>query len=129
MRRSPALRSSWVSGSSSPGSSRVETGEAPRRAKASLRALVVVANPKDVDRWAPGGRQLAPVDVASEVKRARDGLVGITVTTWGRATGQRCTDSSSAWMMVLTSSISSVMVRSSTGSLNSGSKMTKVMWR
>ena len=49
---------------------------APRRAKASLRALVVVANPKDVDRWAPGGRQLAPVDVASEVKRARDGLVG-----------------------------------------------------
>jgi hypothetical protein len=41
--------------------------------KSSLRALVVVAGPENVDEYG-GGRDLAAVDVADEVQRARDGL-------------------------------------------------------
>jgi hypothetical protein len=43
-----------------------------RRAKGDLRALVVVANPSDLDSY-----RLAPIDVTGEIKRARDGMVGI----------------------------------------------------
>ena len=42
------------------------------RAKRELRALVVVANPTDLDRY-----RLAPVDVAGEISRARTGMSGI----------------------------------------------------
>lgn len=45
------------------------------RPKASLRALVVVANPVGLDRW-----KLTPLDVDLEVSRAKDGLAGIPVT-------------------------------------------------
>ncbi len=57
----------------------------PRRAKSSLSALVVVANPRNLDQWAPGGIRLAPVDVQGELARARDGLAGIVVTTLGES--------------------------------------------
>jgi hypothetical protein len=43
------------------------------RAKSGLRALVVVAGPTDVHEFG-ADRQLAPVDVAGEVARAREGL-------------------------------------------------------
>jgi CHAT domain/SIR2-like domain len=43
------------------------------RAKGDLRALVVVANPSDLDT-----SKLAPIDVAGEIKRAHDGMVGIS---------------------------------------------------
>jgi hypothetical protein len=47
------------------------------RAKADLRALVVIANPADVADWQPGGRTLVPLDVDGELERARAGLSGI----------------------------------------------------
>jgi hypothetical protein len=43
-----------------------------RRAKGDLRALVVVANPSDLDSY-----RLAPIDVTGEIERARNGMVGI----------------------------------------------------
>lgn len=42
--------------------------------KSDLDAVVVVANPKGLDEWKPGGQALAPVDVAGELARARAGL-------------------------------------------------------
>jgi hypothetical protein len=42
------------------------------RAKGDLRALVVVANPSDLAEY-----RLAPVDVAGEITRARNGMTGV----------------------------------------------------
>lgn len=50
------------------------------RPKSDLRALVVVANPQDVGDHAPGGTQLAPVDVEGEVARARSALGDMAMT-------------------------------------------------
>lgn len=45
-----------------------------------LRALVVIANPHNLSSYSPGGRDLAPVDVAGELKRAEAGLQNIEIT-------------------------------------------------
>jgi hypothetical protein len=50
------------------------------RAKADLRALVVIASPANLTDYRPGGRSLAPLDVAGELERAQSGLGGIPVT-------------------------------------------------
>lgn len=50
------------------------------RSKRDLRVLVVVANPSDLSARKPGGRVLAPVDVAGELQRARDAFSGVAVT-------------------------------------------------
>ncbi|MCP4663409.1 MAG: CHAT domain-containing protein [bacterium] len=50
------------------------------RPETKLNALVLIANPSDVDQYRPGGRTLAPVDVAGELARARTGLGSIPVT-------------------------------------------------
>jgi hypothetical protein len=50
------------------------------RPRSALRALVVIANPADLADYAPGGRQLAPLDVAAELERARAALGEIPVT-------------------------------------------------
>lgn len=42
--------------------------------KSDLDAVVLVANPKGLGEWQPGGQALAPVDVAGELARARAGL-------------------------------------------------------
>lgn len=46
----------------------------------NLRALVVIANPSDVERYRPGGRALSPIDVDGEMARARAGLDDIPIT-------------------------------------------------
>ena len=48
--------------------------------KAGLRAVVVVADPKGLDEWAPGGVALTPVAVDEEVARARAGLGAVPVS-------------------------------------------------
>src|SRR5262245_15759537 len=53
------------------------------RSRAQLRALVAVANPSGLGNWKPGGRALAPIDVAGELERARQGLHGVHVTGVG----------------------------------------------
>jgi hypothetical protein len=50
------------------------------RPKADLRALVVVASPTDVANYQPGGRPLAPLDVAGELARAKEGLGSMPTT-------------------------------------------------
>ena len=51
------------------------------RPQAGIRALVVVANPADLQRYqGEEGRALAPVDVAGELERARAALRPIPVT-------------------------------------------------
>jgi len=50
------------------------------RPQADLRALVVIASPANVTDYKPGGRPLAPLDVAGELERARSGLGSIPVT-------------------------------------------------
>jgi hypothetical protein len=50
------------------------------RPRATLRALVAIANPAGLEQYQPGGRPLAPVDVAGELERARAGLGAIPVT-------------------------------------------------
>jgi hypothetical protein len=59
-----------------------------RRAKSALRVLAVVANPRDLPDWAPGGRKLTPVRVESEVTRLRRALGSITVTVFGSDEGE-----------------------------------------
>ena len=54
------------------------------RAKGELRALVVVANPSNLVDYG-----LAPIDVAGELARARDGLGGIPVTALPDSGGAR----------------------------------------
>jgi len=46
----------------------------PPRARDELRALVVIANPSNITDYQPGGRPLAPLDVAGEKKRATESL-------------------------------------------------------
>jgi hypothetical protein len=45
-----------------------------------LRALIVIANPSDLDRYSPEGTPLQPIDVEGELQRARDALDGIRTT-------------------------------------------------
>ena len=47
--------------------------------KGDLDALVVVANPPGLESWSVGEQQLAPVDVAGELARARAGLAAMPV--------------------------------------------------
>ena len=58
--------------------------------KSSLRALVMVAGAENVDEYG-GGRELAPVDVAEEAQRARDGLdpLPIRMLAGREATGEQ----------------------------------------
>jgi hypothetical protein len=49
------------------------------RPKADLRALAAIANPKGLEKWKPGGNPLAPIDVESELARARESLKTIPV--------------------------------------------------
>jgi hypothetical protein len=51
------------------------------RPRADLRGLVVIASPAGLADWQPGGRSLAPLDVDSELERARIGLAGIPLTS------------------------------------------------
>jgi CHAT domain/SIR2-like domain len=44
------------------------------RPKTPLRALIMVANPSDLTAYQPDGRNLAPIDVAAELERAKTGL-------------------------------------------------------
>jgi hypothetical protein len=57
------------------------------RLRTELRALAVAANPRDLDEYsAPEGRQLPPVDVEGELRRARSSLAPIqTESLPGRA--------------------------------------------
>ncbi|SDI05507.1 CHAT domain-containing protein [Actinokineospora alba] len=48
----------------------------PVRKASEQVALVVVAAPNDVGEYAPGGRDLAPVNLTAELDRARDALKG-----------------------------------------------------
>ena len=48
--------------------------------RGDLCALVVVANPNDLDQYQPLRRPLAPLDVDGELVRAKAGLSGIPVT-------------------------------------------------
>jgi hypothetical protein len=48
--------------------------------RASLRALVVAANPSNFSGWAPAGRPLAPLDMPAELARANAGLGQIPST-------------------------------------------------
>jgi hypothetical protein len=50
------------------------------RPRAALRALIVVANPTDLDGYAPDGSSLTPLDVAGELARAREGLGDMALT-------------------------------------------------
>lgn len=64
------------------------------RAKSGLRALVVVAGPTDVEEFG-ADRRLAPVDVAGEVARAREGLTPLptqVLAERGEATLDRLCD-------------------------------------
>jgi hypothetical protein len=51
-----------------------------RRAKGDLRALAVVANPSDLDRY-----QLAPIDAAAQIQLARDGMKDIEIEILGES--------------------------------------------
>jgi hypothetical protein len=46
----------------------------------NLRALVVIANPTNLDQYKPGGRPLVPLDMAGELERARTNLNRIAIT-------------------------------------------------
>ncbi len=59
--------------------SSLDWGPVRVRSKADLRALVVIANPSNLERYRPGGRSLAGLDVDAELTRARSGLGAITV--------------------------------------------------
>ncbi|MGH9151934.1 MAG: CHAT domain-containing protein [Acidimicrobiales bacterium] len=48
--------------------------------KAGQRAVVVVADPKGLEEWSPGGVALTPVAVGDEVARARAGLGAMPVS-------------------------------------------------
>jgi hypothetical protein len=56
-----------------------------------LRALILISNPSDLDRYSPEGVPLQPIDVAGELDRARRALDGIRTTEFaepGSATVQ-----------------------------------------
>src|SRR5262245_26241627 len=72
--------------------SSVDWRPVPVRSKAALRALVVIADPSDLAKYAPNGEPLAPIDVAGELERARTGLGSIeceTLAQRGEATVDR----------------------------------------
>jgi hypothetical protein len=50
------------------------------RPRGDLCALVVIANPANLDDYEPGGQPLPPLDVEAELERARKGLEGISLT-------------------------------------------------
>ena len=50
------------------------------RPRSALRALAVVANPKDLSRQKPGGRELAPINVDAEMSNVRARLRRIPIT-------------------------------------------------
>jgi hypothetical protein len=50
------------------------------RAHDALRALVVIANPANIESYSPGGRALPPIDVPGEEQRARAALGSIPAT-------------------------------------------------
>jgi formylglycine-generating enzyme required for sulfatase activity len=52
----------------------------PPQPQGDLRALVVIANPTDLDDYEPGGQRLTPLSVEGELARARKGLEGIPLT-------------------------------------------------
>ncbi len=60
------------------------------RSRAALRALVVIANPNDIESYAPGGTPLAPVDVAQEQERVERAL-GKTIPLTVLASGGQAT--------------------------------------
>ncbi len=49
------------------------------RSKSELRALIVIANPADLQTYEPGGQPFPPVDVANEAARARNALRGTPI--------------------------------------------------
>ena len=51
------------------------------RPYSDLRALVVIANPRDLARYEPNNLQLAEIDVDAELERVEKGLAGIRVVT------------------------------------------------
>lgn len=53
------------------------------RAKDEMRALVAIASPGNVGNYQPGGRALAPVDVAGETQRITTGLGTLPATVLG----------------------------------------------
>jgi hypothetical protein len=57
------------------------------RAKSQLRALVVIANPADLEEWKPGGETLAPIDVEGELQRVTESLQDVSITT---LSGEQC---------------------------------------
>jgi CHAT domain/SIR2-like domain len=65
------------------------------RPRTGLRALVLIANPTDLERYRPDGRRLAPLDVEGELRRARAGLAPIDPTVLassGQATLDKLVD-------------------------------------
>ncbi|NJK79141.1 MAG: CHAT domain-containing protein [Chloroflexaceae bacterium] len=50
------------------------------RPRTGLRVLVLVANPRNLADYTPGGRRLAPVDIDAELLRARIGMEGMQIT-------------------------------------------------
>ena len=52
----------------------------PLRPQAELSAVIVIANPSNLAAYQPGGRPLAPLDVAGELARAQSGLGSLPVT-------------------------------------------------
>jgi hypothetical protein len=51
------------------------------RPRTAMRALVVIANPKNLDNQQPNGRKLAPIDVDGELRRAKSSFANIPVTS------------------------------------------------
>ena len=47
------------------------------RPRGDLRALILIANPTDIESYRPGGRRLAAVDVSGELARIKESLRGI----------------------------------------------------
>jgi hypothetical protein len=50
------------------------------RPKTDLQALIAIANPTNLERYAPGGATLAAIDIESELAQAHEHMQGITTT-------------------------------------------------
>jgi hypothetical protein len=59
------------------------------RALRSPRALIVIANPANLDGWSPGGRELQPVDVEAELARAQAALASYSTEVLARSGDKR----------------------------------------
>jgi CHAT domain/SIR2-like domain len=46
----------------------------------TLRVLLAVSSPANIDKYSPGGQQLAPIDEGVEVRRIQEALQGIGIT-------------------------------------------------